>query len=236
MDQKLKERLVGATVISALAVIFVPMLFEENIEGETAVAEIKIPNYPGAKQLKTDSIGSAPKSENTIKIDKTVGKLVDDEKLPEVISLPLETGYGSPPGGAPPESVVESEIEPGSSAIRESVEKDAGGYVVSESRSKTDAIAENDVSETESAPNAGLSAWMIQVGSFELEENANEMRDMLRNEGFSAFVEAVESEKENFFRVRVGPEIDRQRAEMKLELMQKRFGLKGMIVSYPGRT
>lgn len=233
MDQKLKERLVGATVISALVVIFVPMFFEESVDGESAVAEIKIPAYPAENPGKTAPVIPAPKTENSAKIDETVGKLVDDEKLPDAPTPQRGDNEVSPPTlptETDPRAEFESENE--SSASPEFID-DGTGYLRSEPAPASDPAIENDSVDKDAKPNAGLSAWMIQVGSFELEENANEMRDMLRNEGFTAFVEAVESEKENFFRVRVGPELDRGRAEVKLKLMQKRFGLKGMIVSYP---
>lgn len=47
MDQELKQRLIGAAVITALATIFVPMLFDDPID-ETGknINELKIPELP----------------------------------------------------------------------------------------------------------------------------------------------------------------------------------------------
>ena len=55
MDQDLKQRLVGAVVITSLAAIFVPMLFDDPID-ETGkmISELKIPRVPG-KSLDTTS-------------------------------------------------------------------------------------------------------------------------------------------------------------------------------------
>ena len=45
MDQILKQRLVGAVVITALAAIFVPMLFDDPVEDSgMQVSELKIPD------------------------------------------------------------------------------------------------------------------------------------------------------------------------------------------------
>jgi DedD protein len=55
MEQGLKQRLVGVVVITSLAAIFVPMLFDDPID-ETGklISELKIPNAPG-KSLDADS-------------------------------------------------------------------------------------------------------------------------------------------------------------------------------------
>ncbi|WP_054762430.1 hypothetical protein [Methylomonas koyamae] len=51
MDQELKQRLIGAAVITALAAIFVPMLFDDPID-ETGknISELKIPELPAKAQ------------------------------------------------------------------------------------------------------------------------------------------------------------------------------------------
>ncbi len=43
----------------------------------------------------------------------------------------------------------------------------------------------------------------------------------------------IPSPNGNSYRVRVGPELDRARAEATLKKMETEAGVKGMIVSYP---
>ncbi|MCQ8130772.1 sporulation protein, partial [Methylomonas sp. WSC-6] len=51
MDQELKQRLIGAAVITALAAIFVPMLFDDPIdESGKSINELKIPELPAKAQ------------------------------------------------------------------------------------------------------------------------------------------------------------------------------------------
>lgn len=51
MDQELKQRLIGAAVITALAAIFVPMLFDDPIdETGKSINELKIPELPAKVQ------------------------------------------------------------------------------------------------------------------------------------------------------------------------------------------
>jgi len=76
-------------------------------------------------------------------------------------------------------------------------------------------------------------AWAVQAGSFELEANANAIRDKLRKSGYPAFVASVEGQGTPLFRVRVGPELDRERAEQQLVQLEETFGIKGLVVSYP---
>ncbi len=61
MEQGLKQRLIGAVVITSLAAIFVPMLFDDPID-ETGklISELKIPDAP-AESLNADS-ASLPNS------------------------------------------------------------------------------------------------------------------------------------------------------------------------------
>ena len=51
MDQELKQRLIGAAVITALAAIFVPMLFDDPID-ETGknINQLTLPEIPAKAQ------------------------------------------------------------------------------------------------------------------------------------------------------------------------------------------
>jgi len=62
-------------------------------------------------------------------------------------------------------------------------------------------------------PHAGLSAWAVQIGSFDSKKNAYALQDKLRKKGFAAFVETIYTKDTPSFRVRVGPELKRELAE-----------------------
>lgn len=48
MNQELKQRLIGAVVVTALAAIFIPMLFDDPVDDSgQAVSELSIPKAPG---------------------------------------------------------------------------------------------------------------------------------------------------------------------------------------------
>ncbi len=61
MDQDLKQRLVGAVVITSLAAIFVPMLFDDPIdESGKMISELTIPKAP------LNGVKSIPKSADDV--------------------------------------------------------------------------------------------------------------------------------------------------------------------------
>ena len=102
-------------------------------------------------------------------------------------------------------------------------------------RATTRRSAEEPVlgAEPKPKPRVGLSAWVLQVASLSSRDNAEALVAKLREGGYTAFVEQVHVRGRNLFRVRVGPEADRKRAEHALEEVQKQFNLKGQVVRYP---
>ncbi len=169
MHPKLKQRLIGATVLSALAVIFLPMFFDQRANRPDQ-NEFSIPEFP------TDfEANRAPMSKQFSTTEKTL------EWLPKI---------------------------------------------------KSQIGVDQDVKRPS---NVGKSptAWVVQAGSFEQEANANAIRDKLRKSGYPAFVETVDGQNTPLFRVRIGPELNRERAERQLAKLEETFGIKGLVVSYP---
>ncbi|HLF97388.1 MAG TPA: SPOR domain-containing protein, partial [Methylococcaceae bacterium] len=81
---------------------------------------------------------------------------------------------------------------------------------------------------------ANLSWWMIQAGSFDDEANAKNLKTRLLQAKIPAFSEKITNPNGDVkYRVRVGPEKERAKAEEILKRMEGEAGVKGMIVSYP---
>ncbi|MGR9106969.1 MAG: SPOR domain-containing protein [Gammaproteobacteria bacterium] len=170
MDPLLKQRLIGATVLSALAVIFVPMLFEgsgRNLD----TRDFEIPEIPA----EMDGPGLEPAE-----------RLTESEKI-------------APSG-----------IVPGADPNRSGLDTKGG-------EQKKEA----------------LSAWVIQVGSFNKSENADQLRDQLRQSGFPTYVETGNRHGETWFRVRVGPELDLKRARDQRDQIARKFNVKGIVLPVP---
>jgi len=76
-------------------------------------------------------------------------------------------------------------------------------------------------------------AWVVQLGSFSSEQNAMALRDQLRAKGYTAFVEKTKSGAASLYRVNVGPELERARAEAIRDALEKDMKQKGMVLHYP---
>jgi len=82
-------------------------------------------------------------------------------------------------------------------------------------------------------PRVGVSAWVVQVASLANREKAERLQGEMRKQGFSAFLEPIQSGGQELLRVRAGPEVDRARAEEMAADIEKKIGLKGQVVRYP---
>ncbi len=59
------------------------------------------------------------------------------------------------------------------------------------------------------------------------------LRDQLRDKGYAAFVEPFYGEQGKAFRVRVGPELDKEGADELSAKLHQVVELKGIVVRYP---
>lgn len=79
----------------------------------------------------------------------------------------------------------------------------------------------------------GLTAWVVQFGSFSTKVNADKLNLSLRKAGFPAFVEPLTKKGKTSYRVRVGPEILRADADALLKSIKTKMKLDGIVLSYP---
>ncbi len=82
-------------------------------------------------------------------------------------------------------------------------------------------------------PQSAPGAWVVQLGSFSSEQNALALRNQLRAKGYTAFVEKTQSGAASLYRVNVGPELERARAEAQRNALEKDMKQKGMVLHYP---
>jgi len=79
----------------------------------------------------------------------------------------------------------------------------------------------------------GLTAWVVQLGSFSSKVNADKLNLKLRKSGFPAFVEPLKQGNKTAYRVRVGPELLRADADALLRKIKTKMKLDGIVLSYP---
>ncbi len=75
--------------------------------------------------------------------------------------------------------------------------------------------------------------YAVQVGAFKAEDEANKLRDRLRNGGVAAFIEKAGSGEQTMWKVRAGPYVDRVGADTALANIKQKFQITGMITTQP---
>jgi len=196
MEQKLKERLVGAAVLVAIAVIFIPIILNDSQETES----ISGSNIPEKPETNFNS--------------RIIPVMENDEKAL------LNT--------------IESESI-GSEENQNKIEQDiiAEKLVSDNDKIADDISAKKEAIEDEVKVDVGLSAWIVQLGSFTDEDNAQSLNEKLRKAGYPAFVEPLKKNGKISYRVRVGPEIKRSEADLLLKNLKDKMNLDGIVVTYP---
>ncbi|MBK1621228.1 hypothetical protein CKO42_22985 [Lamprobacter modestohalophilus] len=221
MDEAAKRRLVGAAVLVALAVIFVPMLVERGADdlGDPIV-------IPEAPDLDGWADGDA---------DSSFAESGYDPQLPDpdVVMLPLPTPE-------PPPSALDA--EPASAESRSDRRTQPGTSPAERRASESSVVTGTDSGRGETIARAaagpkpvppGTSAWVIQVASLGSPEAAQALQDELRNKGYPAFVEQANVSGRRYYRVRVGPEIERARADRLATKLAADTGAQPLVQRYP---
>ncbi|MEN8259942.1 MAG: SPOR domain-containing protein [Pseudomonadota bacterium] len=213
MDQTLKQRLVGVALLTALAVIFVPMLFDDPVEETGDATALDIPEFPA--EFESSVVPLPLRPDHGVPLS---------EPVPET-----ELAVERPPLAARPSETLSKEDKPAGEGATPEQEPAAGSAAVA----NPDPMAAPGPSSTIALrkPHGAPDRWFVQVGSFGREENATILRDKLRKKGYAAFLEIAESEVQGkVYRVKVGPEEDKPNAKKVRDKIKVDFGAKGIVI------
>ena len=103
----------------------------------------------------------------------------------------------------------------------------------SDSATTTEETRAPVVENVDKSDGVGVTAWVVQLGSFSSEEKAEALNQKLRKAGFKAFVVPLRQDNGTFYRVRIGPELKRSDAEAISARLKKDLQIEGKIYSYP---
>lgn len=221
MEQQLKQRLVGVTVIFSLAVIFLPMLLDGS--GKRP------------KHLKI-SIPLPPEVDSYELVDDKIKQLkIDVEKFPKFETVVIDD-ISDPPELQKTE--VQKEGKKGAEKVRDNAIQSAAKTlkksepVVKPTETKTASVKSKPVTE-ETKQLVGGKSWVIQVGSFSDKKKAYSQRDKLRKSGLAAvFIEKYKHDRTLSYRVRMGPFISRQKARVIGNKVRAKYNIKGLVMNY----
>ncbi len=202
MDKALKQRLVGASVLIALAVIVLPMLLGGRPEGGAQGPDkIELPQQPPELSFETRRYPIGESGGNTL--DKTP----DNESSGPVTGLPAPRNtvaeirpLGEGPGTTPGEEQSDQAAEEISAATAE--EKNGGN--LTDPDKVTEAALPDPLPEQD---RAGLDSgrYIVQVASFGAPDNARRLSATLGKDGYFVMTDSVKSDVGTLHRVRVGP-------------------------------
>ncbi|MCY1349376.1 Cell division protein FtsN [compost metagenome] len=214
LDKGLKQRIVGALVLVALAVIFLPMLFSREDELHRVVVEA--PPMPKAPDM--------PPAE------------LERVQVPEPQALPQEPVPPLEPAPEALASAVAPEVAPAAPAkpVAPTVPTPAPATPQPQAQAKAPApapsapVAEAKAEEKRLDVNGLPVSWSIQLASLSSRASAENLQKSLRTQGYNAYIRSVEGMN----RVFVGPLIERAEANRLRDQLSRQQKLNGFIVRF----
>ena len=208
LDKGMKQRMVGALVLVALAVIFLPMLFTREAEmRQVRVEAPQAPAMPSLPEVKVDPV-TVPQPQEVPEAPQPAPVVVDESTAPA--STP------SQPITASPQTQAQAQpAKPQAAAPAAKVETKPAATPAQAAPSKIDV-------------NGLPVSWSIQLASLSNRAGAEKLQQTLRSQGYNAYIRSAGGMN----RVYVGPLIERAEAERVRDAVNRQNSLKGFVVRF----
>lgn len=209
LDNVFKQRMVGALVLIAVAVIFLPMLFTRQDETrQVQVDAPAAPQAPVAPQVKVEPV-----------------PVPEPQMLPEE---PIVEEQAAPATGQPSMPIAPAPPVPSAPATPAS--KPAAKPAPAPATAPAPAAAATARPAAPAGVDAnGLSvSWSVQLASMSNRANADNLQTTLRAQGYNAYIRTAGGVN----RVFVGPLIERAEADRLRDQLDKQQKLKGIVVRF----
>ncbi|MGG7674535.1 SPOR domain-containing protein [Pseudomonas sp. WC2] len=208
LDKAYKQRMVGALVLVALAVIFLPMLFSRQDEQRQVTVEAPAsPQAPAMPQIQMETV-AVPEPQ-----------ALPQEPVPTDDEVAEDTAPAAPVAATPaaPIMITKPAAPP---AVAKSIPAPAQPIAAASSKPDT----------TQSRVDAnGLSvSWSVQLASLSSRASAESLQKTLRSQGYNAYIRSADGKN----RVFVGPLIERAEADRLRDLLGRQQNLKGFVVRF----
>jgi DedD protein len=232
MEEQVKARLIGATVLVVVAVALVPELLSGPRQPKPAVEATE--GKRGTRTVTIDLGGAVAAGSRVEQVPAPA-----ETKPRDAATLPTVQAPGSAAerGDAGTEPSSESSIPPGTGAASPSpaakvaqappVVPPPGASVAATSKPKTTVVVPATSSAGTAASGAG---WSVQVGAFGSAETARRLVGDLKRDGLTAYVAPLKRSGKTLHRVRVGPTPTRPEAD-KLAARLKAKGMPASVVA-----
>lgn len=203
MRESVKHRLIGAAVLAAIAVLFLPSFFKDRQQYQVDTSS-HIPSRPSItavdfnEPIRPDDIEPAP--------------------APETMFVPE-------PGDA---EAVKSESMVQAAPV---VQAAASSVAVQSSAQASSAAVEPAVPVLPLNAQGLPDAWVVQVASLSSQAGANKLRDQLQAEGHKAYVRSV-SGATTIYRVFIGPKQDKSQALAIKSQLDKQLKVNSLVLPF----
>ncbi|AHL33240.1 cell division protein [Pseudomonas brassicacearum] len=214
LDKAYKQRMVGALVLVALAVIFLPMLFSR--QDEQRQVTVDAPAAPQAPSVPPVQVEPVAVPEPQALPQEPVPS---DEELAEqpAPSMPIAPTPATPAPAAPSKPPVAPTPVPATPAVKPPP-----------SQPITAATTKPDTTQSRVDANGLSVSWSVQLASLTSRESAESLQKTLRSQGYNAYIRSAEGKN----RVFVGPLIERAEADRLRDLLSRQQNLKGFVVRF----
>ncbi|KJK06485.1 MULTISPECIES: SPOR domain-containing protein [Pseudomonas] len=213
LDKVVKQRMVGALVLVALAVIFLPMLFSR--EDEMRQVRVEAPEAPAAPTMAPVQVEPVAVPEPQA-LPEEAPVIVDESTVPaQTPSTPIAPAPPAVPAPAPtaaPEPVVAAKPATPPSTVKPTA---------------TVATAAKPAAGKIDANGLPIS-WSVQLASLSNRAGADNLQKTLRSQGYNAYIRSAGGMN----RVYVGPLIERAEAERLRDVISRQQKLNGIIVRF----
>lgn len=214
LDKVVKQRMVGALVLVALAVIFLPMLFSR--EDEMRQVRVEAPEAPAAPTLPQVQVEPVQVPEPQVLPEEPL--IVEQSTAPlQAPSTPIAPAPSATPAPTPAPAAPAVAAKPATPAPAKVEVKPAA----------TAATAAKPAAGKIDANGLPVS-WSIQMASLSNRASADNLQKTLRSQGYNAYIRSAEGMN----RVYVGPLIERAEAERLRDVINRQQKLKGFVVRF----
>ncbi|RON57481.1 SPOR domain-containing protein [Pseudomonas frederiksbergensis] len=213
LDKAYKQRMVGALVLIALAVIFLPMLFSRQDEQrQVTVQAPSAPQAPSVPQLQVEPV-VVPEPQALPQEPVPSDDEIADQQAP---AMPIAPAAPATP--ATPATPAAKPVTPPPAPVA----KPAPAQPI------TAAPAKPDTTQSRVDANGLSVSWSVQLASLSSRASAESLQKSLRSQGYNAYIRTADGKN----RVFVGPLIERAEADRLRDLLGRQQNLKGFVVRF----
>ncbi|MEE4915841.1 SPOR domain-containing protein [Pseudomonas alliivorans] len=215
LDNVFKQRMVGALVLIALAVIFLPMLFTRQDESHPVQVDAPAaPQAPAGQQVQVEPV-TVPEPQ-----------ALPQEPVPDEDDVAVSNQPPSMPIAPAPAPAAQAPAATAPPAVKPVPAPKSAPAPATPAAPTAPAVAKAAPSGVDAN---GLSvSWSVQLASMSNRANADNLQKTLRTQGYNAYIRTADGVN----RVFVGPLIERAEADRLRDQLDKQQKLKGIVVRF----